>query len=93
MNTPIKESIPIIQRIVSIAWPSFLVAGLATILFFTLFDPHDFLTNTRFADTSRLGAYTIGFFCFWTLSLSSSMLTCYFRRYCHDCPPKENTTQ
>ncbi len=70
------------QRIISILWPSFLTAGLATVLFFTAFDPQELLAQTRFADTSRLGAYTVGFFLFWLLTASSCMLTCYFAKPC-----------
>ncbi len=81
------KEIPVIQKIIAILWPSFLTSGLATILFFTAFDPQEFLAHTRFAATSRLAAYTIGFFLFWILTTVTSALTCYFRRPCHD--PKQ----
>ncbi|NOZ11410.1 MAG: hypothetical protein GXP09_10270 [Gammaproteobacteria bacterium] len=74
--------IPTIQKVIAILWPSFLMAGLATIIFFTVFDPHLLLQHTRFANISRLGAYTTGFFLFWTLTLSSCILTCYFQKPC-----------
>ncbi|GMR19896.1 MAG: hypothetical protein BMS9Abin36_0491 [Gammaproteobacteria bacterium] len=74
---------PRIQRIIAVMWPSFLVAGLANIFFFIAFDPEQLLQNTRFADVSRLGAYTVGFFLFWLLTSSSCMLTCYFQRPCN----------
>jgi cytosine/uracil/thiamine/allantoin permease len=73
---------PKIQRVIAILWPSFLMAGAATVLFFTAFDPHALLMDTRFADLSRLGAYTIGFFLFWCLTAASCLLTCYFQRPC-----------
>jgi cytosine/uracil/thiamine/allantoin permease len=73
---------PKIQRVIAIMWPSFLMAGAATILFFTAFDPQALLMDTRFADLSRLGAYTIGFFLFWALTAASCLLTCYFQRPC-----------
>lgn len=73
---------PKIQRVIAILWPSFLMAGAATILFFTAFDPQALLMDTRFADLSRLGAYTIGFFLFWALTSASCLLTCYFQRPC-----------
>ena len=57
-------------------------AGLATALFFTAFDPRELLIHTRYADISRLGAYTVGFFLFWLLTAASCMLTCYFARPC-----------
>jgi hypothetical protein len=73
---------PRIQRIIAILWPSFIMAGVATVLFFTAFDPAVMLLDTRFADVSRLGAYTVGFFLFWLLTASSCLLTCYFQRPC-----------
>ena len=36
---PEKDQLPPVQRMVSVLWPSFLTAGVATIIFFTLFDP------------------------------------------------------
>lgn len=77
-----EGEVPRIQRIIAVLWPSFLTAGVATILFFTAFDPREFLITTRFADTSRLGAYTIGFFLFWLLTAGSCLLTCYFQKPC-----------
>jgi len=73
---------PKIQRVIAVLWPSFLTAGVATILFFTAFDPSALLIDTPFADASRLGAYTVGFFLFWLLTASSCILTCYFQRPC-----------
>jgi len=77
-----EGEVPRIQRIIAVLWPSFLTAGVATILFFTAFDPREFLITTRFADLSRLGAYTIGFFLFWLLTAGSCLLTCYFQKPC-----------
>jgi len=76
--------VPRIQRVIAVLWPSFLTAGVATILFFTAFDPREFLITTRFADVSRLGAYTIGFFLFWLLTAGSCLLTCYFQKPCKE---------
>ena len=77
------NQIPPIQNFVSILWPSFLVASLTTILFFTMFDPRQLGLISGYAEITRLGGYTIGFFAFWFLSAISSALTCYFRRPCH----------
>jgi hypothetical protein len=76
------DKVPKIQKCVSILWPSFLVAGVATALFFTVFDPKVLLIDKPWGDISRMGAYTIGFFIFWLLTASSCMLTCYFLRPC-----------
>jgi hypothetical protein len=73
-------SIPVIQRVVAVFWPSFLMAGMATFVFFAVFDPYHLVAPTWFPDLSRLGAYTIGFFLFWMLTASTSLLTCYFQR-------------
>lgn len=78
------NEIPSIQRIIAILWPSFLTSGVATVLFFTAFDPQLLLAETRFAEISRLGAYTVGFFLFWLLTTLTSALTCYFRRPCDE---------
>ena len=78
------HEIPTLQRIIAILWPSFLTSGIATVLFFTTFDPQHLLLDTRFAEMSRIGAYTIGFFMFWLLTTITSALTCYFQRPCDD---------
>lgn len=76
------QDIPTIQRVIAVLWPSFLTAGVATILFFTAFDPEHLLLETDYADISRLAAYSIGFFLFWTLTSVTCVLTCYFQRPC-----------
>jgi hypothetical protein len=70
---------PTIQRVVAVLWPSFLVAGLATILFFAINDPHDLWPDSPLG---RLGLYSVGFFAFWGLGVMSSAMTCYFSRPC-----------
>jgi cytosine/uracil/thiamine/allantoin permease len=77
-----SKDIPLVQRIVAVLWPSFLTAGLATALFFTVFDPLDLAALTNYPDISRTGAYSIGFFLFWLLTSSTCALTCYFQRPC-----------
>lgn len=56
-----------------VLWPSFLAAGVAEVLFFTVFDPSEF-------GASRTLAYTAGFFLFWALAASSSALTWFLER-------------
>lgn len=77
-----QKPIPRIQRIIAVMWPSFLTAGMATGLFFSAFDPRTLLMDTAYADMSRLGAYTIGFFLFWALTAFTGLLTCYYQRPC-----------
>lgn len=81
-ETSNKNDIPLIQKLVAVLWPSFLAAGVATVLFFTAFDPHALGMALGVGSVDRLGAYTIGFFCFWILTASSSAFTCYFQKPC-----------
>jgi len=74
---------PRIQRIIAVLWPSFIIAGVGTILFFSAIDPMQLVACGSIPDISRLGCYTIGFFLFWALTLSACLLTCYFERPCH----------
>lgn len=78
-----SNEIPKIQKIIAVLWPSFLTAGLATILFFTAFDPQLLMQVSGYGHISRLGGYTIGFFMFWLLTASTCALTCYFQKPCH----------
>lgn len=82
-----KTDLPTVQRVAAVLWPSFLTAGVATIVFFTAFDPQELAAVRGIEQTvSRLGAYTIGFFLFWVLTASSCALTCYFQRPCQSAP-------
>jgi hypothetical protein len=73
------SSIPIVQRVVAILWPSFIVAGIATVLFTTAFDPAVIFIDY---DISRLGGYTISFFLFWLFGAITAAATCYFLKPC-----------
>jgi hypothetical protein len=68
------------QHLIHILWPSFLVAGAASIVFATLFDPLEILYRDDAPFEHRIGAYTIGFFVIWFLGAASSAMTCYFQR-------------
>ena len=74
--------LPKIQRVIAVLWPSFLMAGLATILFFTVFDPFELAACAGLPEVSRLGGYSLGFFMFWSLTGTSCALTCFFQRPC-----------
>ena len=78
-----KKEIPKIQKVIAVFWPSFLTAGVATILFFTAFDPQLLMAVSGYGEISRIGGYTVGFFLFWLLTSSTCLLTCYFQRPCH----------
>lgn len=72
-----------LQRVVAVLWPSFLVAGMATVVFFTAFDPQLIGECLGPHHISRTGTYSVGFFLFWLMTMSSSLLTLYFQRPCH----------
>jgi hypothetical protein len=65
-----------VQRWGAILWPSFFAAGVATMVFFALFDPEDLGRLTWVVDEiDRKTGYTIGFFLFWACTFSSSLFT------------------
>jgi len=63
-----------------ILWPSFLVAGMAEIVFFTVIDPQDLYFFGQPVHFSRIATYSIGFFAFWAVCAASSYATCFFQR-------------
>ena len=77
-----NTGIPTLQKIIAVLWPSFLTAGAATVLFFTVFDPQEILTCTDGLEISRVGAYSLGFFLFWLLTSFSCLLALYFQKPC-----------
>ena len=68
------------RRLIYLLWPSFIVAGIAEAVFFTLFDPMELRFFDRDPGLSRLAVYSIGFFAFWAFAAGSSALTCFFQR-------------
>lgn len=63
------------QRLMRIAWPAFLLAGVIEMLVFALVDPQDLQWFGHPLALSREGVYTLAFFAFWLLSMASSALT------------------
>ncbi len=70
--------IPEPYRFISILWLSFLMAGIATGVFFSAIDPMELKPCVAFPEIGRIGAYTVGFFLFWLLTAASSLMSCYF---------------
>ena len=70
MNTTMR-----VQRMMWIAWPAFLVAGLLEISVFACVDPEDLQWLGHPMAMSRQGVYTVSFFVFWLLAMVSSALT------------------
>ena len=63
------------RRLMWVVWPAFLVAGVAEIVFFSVFDPFELHFFGDALEMSREGVYTMGFFGFWGLGIASSALT------------------
>lgn len=82
-----EKNIPAVQKWIAILWPSFLVGGIETIVFFTLFDPQYVFAEY---EISRTGAYSVGFLLFWIFAVLPSMLTMYFAKPCKPCQPTAN---
>ncbi|WP_374351272.1 hypothetical protein [Chitinimonas sp.] len=67
-------------RSLLVLWPSFVVAGILNSLFFALFDPLELTINGELIFTSRMVAYSVGFFICWIFTAISSGLTLFFER-------------
>lgn len=63
------------QRLMWIAWPAFLVAGVLEMLVFAVVDPQDMQWFGQPIDMSRQGIYSVSFFVFWVITAASSALT------------------
>ena len=72
------DTIPRSQQAISVLWPSFIVAIIASGVFFSAFDPRDLIPFNLDIDISPVAAYSIGFLLFWLLASLSSFGTLYF---------------
>jgi hypothetical protein len=63
------------QRLMWIVWPAFLVAGVTEMLVFAMVDPQDLQWFGHPLAMSRQAVYTLAFFAFWILTMTSSVLT------------------
>lgn len=73
------NTIPIIQRVVAILWPAFMMAVIATVFLATVFDPAVIFIEY---DVSELGFYSISFFLFWFFGVLTAAATCFFLKPC-----------
>lgn len=62
-------------KILWVLWPSFLVAGIAEGLFFTVIDPQQLFLFGEPVHMSKIATYSIGFFGFWVICAASSLMT------------------
>ena len=69
------------QAIAIVVWVSFLIAAVATMVFFALFDPEDLAgIFDEGLEIGREAGYAVGFFFFWILSAVCSGLTAWLVR-------------
>lgn len=64
-----------LHKLMWIAWPAFLVAGVLEMLVFAMVDPQDLHWFGQPVGLSRQGIYTLAFFIFWGITMLSSALT------------------
>ncbi|WP_342133486.1 hypothetical protein [Hydrogenophaga sp. OTU3427] len=65
-----------LQRLMWIAWPAFLVAGVLEMVVFAMVDPEDLhRIGGGELGLSRQAIYTLSFFVFWGMTMASSALT------------------
>lgn len=77
-----------LRLVMSILWPSFLVAILAEGCFFSLFDPRELFSHLGSqTEFPPIAGYTIGFFFFWVFCALASMLTYYLANVPNDHRP------
>ena len=70
----------LMQRVSSVLWPAFLVAAIAELGFFAVFDPVDLHAFGAPLEADRRSVYTIGFFFFWVITAAASALTLYLQK-------------
>ncbi|WP_369038541.1 hypothetical protein [Stenotrophomonas maltophilia] len=71
----------LIQHWGAILWPSFIAAGLASVVFFAFVDPlRQQAISFPGTGISRELGYTAGFFMFWAVTALSSAVTGYLLR-------------
>lgn len=68
------------DKLYLIFWPSFLVAGIAEIVFFTVIDPQDLYLFGQPVHYSSMATYSIGFFALWIICAASSWATRFLQR-------------
>jgi hypothetical protein len=78
------------QDVAVVAWPSFLVASVATMVCFAFLDPL-LIGNDDYpppAFSTRMTGYAVGFFFFWLVAALSSLMTLFLVRTAH---PEDST--
>ncbi|MFN0038846.1 MAG: hypothetical protein ACKVP2_04995 [Burkholderiales bacterium] len=68
------------RKLIWIFWPSFIAAGIAEGIFFTIFDPMEMSAFGDPVTWSRTTIYSLGFFAFWVVTAASSAMTCFLQK-------------
>jgi len=68
------------QRMLWVLWPAFLVAAVAELVFFAIFDPTNLHLFGVPVEADRMPVYTVGFFFFWSLTAAASAMTVFLQR-------------
>lgn len=63
------------QRLMWVAWPAFLMAGVLEMVVFAFVDPQALEWFDQPLTMSRQGVYTVSFFAFWLIIMTASALT------------------
>jgi len=66
---------PVRPMLMIILWPAFLMACVATGLFFSLIDPMELIVLDQRVQLHMTAVYSLGFFVFWLLGILASGLT------------------
>ena len=86
-----KLSLPIMA--ISVLWPSFMMAIVASGIFFSAFDPQDLAFLDLDMEHNPLAIYSIGFITFWVLFTISNIGGLYFAITNCKIPASLNTEQ
>lgn len=69
-----------VMKLIQVLWPSFAVAGVAEMLFFTVVNPQQLFLFGEPVNFSDLTTYSIGFFGFWLVCAASSLATVFLQQ-------------
>ncbi len=63
------------KLVIWVLWPSFVAAGIAEVVFFTLIDPQQLYLLGEPIALSALATYSFGFFMLWLVCIGASLTT------------------
>ncbi len=70
----------LVNRVLWVLWPSFLVAAVAELIIFSMIDPVDLHIFNVPIEAERMPVYTVGFFFLWAITAAASALTVFLER-------------